>query len=169
MTGTYTQAPKAAGMHGWAPEVIGAVGKPGSDPDGYLRVFYAQTSNSRDAGRRSLERMFARQADRDTPTTWPDPAGPIRRRVRMGYPRPLLPATSSGDPRRGPGRQRRQRPHGPTPLLLPAGRAHPKRQRQDLPRRSPRVPVPAPLGVRRRCPRLSQPLKSRLPSSQAAH
>ncbi len=70
MTGTYTQAPKAAGMHGWAPEVIGAVGKPGSDPDGYLRVFYAQTSNSRDAGRRSLERMFARQADRDTPTTW---------------------------------------------------------------------------------------------------
>ena len=67
-----SSSPKgAAGMHGWAPEVIGAVGKPGSDPDGYLRVFYTQTANSRDAGRQSQQRMFARQADRDTPTTWP--------------------------------------------------------------------------------------------------
>jgi pimeloyl-ACP methyl ester carboxylesterase len=67
-----SSAPKgAAGMHGWAPQVIGAVGKPGSDPDGYLGVFYTQTANSRDAGRQSQQRMFARQADRDTPTTWP--------------------------------------------------------------------------------------------------
>jgi pimeloyl-ACP methyl ester carboxylesterase len=66
-----SSAPKGAvGMHGWSPEVIGAVGKPDSDPDGYLRVFYTQTPNSRDAGRRSQERMSARQADRDTPTTW---------------------------------------------------------------------------------------------------
>ena len=66
-----SSAPKgAAGMHGWAPEVIEAVGKPGTDPDGYLRVFYTQTSTSRDAGHQSQARMFARQADRDTPTTW---------------------------------------------------------------------------------------------------
>jgi pimeloyl-ACP methyl ester carboxylesterase len=66
-----SSAPKgAAGMHGWAPEVIDAVGKPGSDPDGYLRVFYTHTSTSRAAGRKSLERLFARQANRDTPTTW---------------------------------------------------------------------------------------------------
>jgi pimeloyl-ACP methyl ester carboxylesterase len=60
----------AAGMHGWAPAVIEAVGKPVTDPDGYLRVFYSSSSASRDAGRQSLARMFARQADRDTPTTW---------------------------------------------------------------------------------------------------
>jgi pimeloyl-ACP methyl ester carboxylesterase len=67
-----SSAPKgAAGMHGWAPEVIGAIGKPGSDPDGYLQVFYTQTANSRDAGHTSQQRMFARQTDRDTPTTWP--------------------------------------------------------------------------------------------------
>jgi pimeloyl-ACP methyl ester carboxylesterase len=66
-----SSAPKgAAGMHGWAPEVIDAVGKPGTDPDGYRRVFYTQTSASTEAGRRSLERMLARQADRDAPTTW---------------------------------------------------------------------------------------------------
>jgi pimeloyl-ACP methyl ester carboxylesterase len=62
---------RAVGMHGWASEVIGAVGKPGSDPEGYLRVFYTRTANGRDAGRQSQQRMFARQADRDTPTTWP--------------------------------------------------------------------------------------------------
>jgi pimeloyl-ACP methyl ester carboxylesterase len=66
-----SSAPKgAAGMHGWAPDVIDAVGKPGTDPDGYLRVFYTQTAASRDAGRQSQQRMFARQADRDAPTTW---------------------------------------------------------------------------------------------------
>jgi pimeloyl-ACP methyl ester carboxylesterase len=66
-----SSAPKgAADMHGWAAEVIDAVGKPGTDADGYLRVFYTQTSYSRDAGRLSLQRMFARQSDRDAPTTW---------------------------------------------------------------------------------------------------
>jgi pimeloyl-ACP methyl ester carboxylesterase len=62
-------APKGAtGMHGWAPEVIDAVGKPGTNPDGYLRVFY--TGTGRDVGRKSLERMLARQTDRDIPSTW---------------------------------------------------------------------------------------------------
>ena len=35
-----SSAPRgAAGMHGWAPEVIGAVGAPARSPDGYLGVF----------------------------------------------------------------------------------------------------------------------------------
>src|SRR5260221_13936021 len=40
----------AAGMHGWAPEVIGAVGQPGPAPEGYLPVFFAATDTSREAG-----------------------------------------------------------------------------------------------------------------------
>jgi pimeloyl-ACP methyl ester carboxylesterase len=40
----------AAGMHGWAPEVIGAVGQPEPNPQGYLDVFFAPTSTSREAG-----------------------------------------------------------------------------------------------------------------------
>jgi pimeloyl-ACP methyl ester carboxylesterase len=66
-----SSAPKGgAGMHGWAPEVIGAVGKPKTDPAGYLDVFFARSSSSRNAGEEALKRMFARTEDRDTPTSW---------------------------------------------------------------------------------------------------
>ena len=57
-------------MHGWAPEVIGAVGKPQTSPDEYLDVFFARSSASRSAGGEALQRMYARQTDRDEATTW---------------------------------------------------------------------------------------------------
>jgi pimeloyl-ACP methyl ester carboxylesterase len=60
----------AAGMHGWAPEVIGAVGQPAPNPDGYLGVFFAGSAESRQAGMETLGRLTARTADRDKPTTW---------------------------------------------------------------------------------------------------
>ena len=44
-------APRGAGgMHGWAPEVIGAVGAPERSPDGYLDVFFTRSAASRQAG-----------------------------------------------------------------------------------------------------------------------
>src|SRR5580765_3210296 len=60
----------AAGMHGWAPEVIAAVGSPETTPEGYLEVFFAPTTTSRAAGKEALGRIFGRTADRDAPTTW---------------------------------------------------------------------------------------------------
>jgi pimeloyl-ACP methyl ester carboxylesterase len=60
----------AAGMHGWAPEVIGAVGTPETSPQGYLGVFFARTSTSLDAGRAVAARIFGRTINRDAPTTW---------------------------------------------------------------------------------------------------
>jgi pimeloyl-ACP methyl ester carboxylesterase len=61
----------AAGMHGWAPEVIGAVGTPETTPQGYIAVFFAPTDTSREAGRQAAGRIFGgRTADRDAPTTW---------------------------------------------------------------------------------------------------
>ena len=60
----------AAGMHGWAPEVIGAVGTPETSPGEYLNVFFARSSSSRQAGQEALQRMYARTEDRDTATTW---------------------------------------------------------------------------------------------------
>jgi pimeloyl-ACP methyl ester carboxylesterase len=60
----------AAGMHGWAPEVIGAVGQPQANPQGYLDVFFAHTSTSREAGQQVAGRIFGRTANRDEPTTW---------------------------------------------------------------------------------------------------
>jgi len=60
----------AAGMHGWAPEVIGAVGTPHTSPEAYLDVFFARSAVSRQAGAEALRRLYARTEDRDTATTW---------------------------------------------------------------------------------------------------
>jgi pimeloyl-ACP methyl ester carboxylesterase len=64
-------APKGAdGIHGWAPEVIGAVGKPETSPDEYLGVFFTSSPASRKAGQEALGRMYSRTEDRDANTTW---------------------------------------------------------------------------------------------------
>lgn len=60
----------AAGMHGWAPEVIEAVGKPETSPGEYLDVFFTSSPSSRKAGQEALQRMYARTDDRDAATTW---------------------------------------------------------------------------------------------------
>jgi pimeloyl-ACP methyl ester carboxylesterase len=61
----------AAGMHGWAPEVIGAVGARETTPEGYISVFFAPSDTSREAGRQAAGRIFGgRTTDRDGPTTW---------------------------------------------------------------------------------------------------
>jgi pimeloyl-ACP methyl ester carboxylesterase len=60
----------AAGMHGWAPEVIGAVGKPQTSPEEYIGVFFAPSPSSRQAGQESVKRQYARTEDRDAATTW---------------------------------------------------------------------------------------------------
>ncbi len=66
-----SSAPKGAvGMHGWAPEVIGAVGTPKTSPEEYLSVFFTRSEASRQAGKEALQRMYARTDDRDAATTW---------------------------------------------------------------------------------------------------
>jgi len=61
----------AAGMHGWAKDVIDAVGQPQTSPEGYLSVFYAPSPSSQAAGGQSAQRIFgARTEDRDADTTW---------------------------------------------------------------------------------------------------
>jgi pimeloyl-ACP methyl ester carboxylesterase len=60
----------AAGMHGWSPEVVAAVGRPDTKPEGYLSVFFAPTDTSLRAGQEAARRIFGRAANRDEPTTW---------------------------------------------------------------------------------------------------
>jgi pimeloyl-ACP methyl ester carboxylesterase len=60
----------AAGMHGWAPGVIAAVGAPAPNPDGYLEVFFTGSAASRRSGVETLGRLTAREEGRDRPTTW---------------------------------------------------------------------------------------------------
>jgi pimeloyl-ACP methyl ester carboxylesterase len=64
-------APQGApGMHGWAPQVIAAVGGREPNPQGYLDVFFAHTDTSRQAGQEAAGRIFGRTTDRDEPTSW---------------------------------------------------------------------------------------------------
>jgi pimeloyl-ACP methyl ester carboxylesterase len=60
----------AAGIHGWAPEVIGAIGTPETSPEAYLGVFFTPSPSSRQAGQEALRHMYARTEDRDQATTW---------------------------------------------------------------------------------------------------
>jgi pimeloyl-ACP methyl ester carboxylesterase len=56
---------------GWAPAVIGAVGKPQTTPVDYMSVFFAPTQTSTEAGKQAASRIFgSRTVDRDQPTTW---------------------------------------------------------------------------------------------------
>ena len=57
-------------MHGWAPEVIAAVGQPEPNPEGYLGVFFSGSTASKEAGAETLKRKFVRKDDRDRPTSW---------------------------------------------------------------------------------------------------
>ncbi|HXZ76946.1 MAG TPA: alpha/beta hydrolase [Streptosporangiaceae bacterium] len=66
-----SSAPRgAANMHGWAPEVIGAIGTRQTSPEAYLEVFFTRSAASRRAGQEALRRMYTRTEDRDTATTW---------------------------------------------------------------------------------------------------
>jgi pimeloyl-ACP methyl ester carboxylesterase len=106
-----SSAPKGAdGIHGWAPEVIGAVGTPETSPDEYLEVFFASSPASRKAGQEALGRMYARTEDRDAATSWavreaqydavcswgiPD-HGALQRLAGMEH--PVFVANGDGDP-----------------------------------------------------------------------
>jgi pimeloyl-ACP methyl ester carboxylesterase len=67
-----SSAPQGAGgMHGWAPDVIGAVGKLETSAEEYLSVFFTGSEASRAAGQAVLGRIYgARTADRDADTSW---------------------------------------------------------------------------------------------------
>lgn len=64
-------APQGApGMHGWAPDIIRAIGEPTTDAEGFLHGFFTDSSASRAAGTEFLGRIFSRTQGRDKDTTW---------------------------------------------------------------------------------------------------
>ena len=73
----------AARMHGWAPDVIGAVGGPETSPEGYLDVFFARSSASWHAGPAAQVRQDRRPGPGDD---LGDPERSIRRGLRLGIP-----------------------------------------------------------------------------------
>ncbi|MFC6159963.1 alpha/beta fold hydrolase [Kribbella jiaozuonensis] len=66
-----SSAPQGAdGMHGWAPEVIGAIGKRETSAEEYLSVFFAGSPSSIAAGKKTLQGVYGRTDGRDTATSW---------------------------------------------------------------------------------------------------
>jgi pimeloyl-ACP methyl ester carboxylesterase len=67
-----SSAPQGArGMHGWAPEMIGAIGEPATSPAEYLGVFFTASEASRTAGEQVASHVFGeRIVERDAPTSW---------------------------------------------------------------------------------------------------
>jgi pimeloyl-ACP methyl ester carboxylesterase len=64
-------APQGApGMHGWAPDIIAAIGEPSTDAEGFLHGFFTDSAASRAAGTQFLGRISSRVDDRDEQTTW---------------------------------------------------------------------------------------------------
>jgi pimeloyl-ACP methyl ester carboxylesterase len=124
----------AAGTHGWAADVIAAVGAPKPDPDKILDVFYTQSTASRTAGQQAFQRMTAGTQDRDRATTWQTRQARYDAACAWGVPVhallqrlsaidvPVFVANGDSDP------------HDPAPLLLLARRPDPAGPREDLPR-----------------------------------
>ena len=84
----------AAGMHGWAPEVIGAVGGLQPGPEQYLSVFFpARLPAGKLAGGPAAH---VRQNRGPGPGDHlGDPQRPVRRGLHLGNPRPRAAAASS--------------------------------------------------------------------------
>ena len=140
----------AAGMHGWAPEVIGAIGTRQTSPEAYLGVFFTPSAASRQAGQEALRRMYARTEDRDKATTWATRDAQYDAVCTWGIPDHARLQRAQCHRHAGVRRERRQRPDDPAPLLPPARRPDPGCPRENLPRLGARLPVPASRRVRRR-------------------
>jgi pimeloyl-ACP methyl ester carboxylesterase len=92
-----SSAPRgAAGMHGWGPEVIGAVGTPKTSPDGYVSVFFAPTETSREAGKQATT-WQTRQAQYDAVCAWGIPNHSMLQRV-AAIEMPVFVANGDSDP-----------------------------------------------------------------------
>jgi pimeloyl-ACP methyl ester carboxylesterase len=101
----------ASGMHGWAADVIAAVGKPETSGEDYVSVFFTASAASRAVGQEVLGRLFgARTVDRDAPTdwqtrlaqydavcTWGQPNHSLLERV-SAIAKPVFAATGDSDP-----------------------------------------------------------------------
>lgn len=60
----------ASGMHGWADDIIDAVGSTQTTADQLLHAFFTESATSRAAGGEFLGRIFARSEGRDEGTDW---------------------------------------------------------------------------------------------------
>jgi pimeloyl-ACP methyl ester carboxylesterase len=129
-----SSAPRgAADVHGWAPEVIGAVGTPKTSPGGYLDVFFAPTETSREAGNHAAGRIFGgRTTDRGEPTTWQTRQASTTPSAAGAYPTTRCSSQPQSASRSSGGRATRARPMRSGDTAMPVGRpGHLRARRGD--------------------------------------
>ena len=69
----------AAGMHGWAADVIGAVGRPEPSPEGYLGIFFTSSAASRASRPEGAAADAGQDAGPGQGHDLGDTPGPVRR------------------------------------------------------------------------------------------
>jgi pimeloyl-ACP methyl ester carboxylesterase len=60
----------AAGMHGWADDVMANVGVPNPTPKGYADVFFTRSAAGLDAAAKAVKRIYGRERGRDAVPSW---------------------------------------------------------------------------------------------------
>jgi pimeloyl-ACP methyl ester carboxylesterase len=60
----------AAGMHGWADDVMACVGGPNPTPKGYADVFFTHSAAGLDAAAQAVQRIYGRAEGHDAVTSW---------------------------------------------------------------------------------------------------
>ena len=100
-------APQGApGMHGWAPDIIKAVGEPRTDAEGLLHAFFTGSAASRDAGAKFLGRIFSRTGRPGPGDQLADAQRPVRRGPQVGHAQLRCAATTERDHPAGVHRER---------------------------------------------------------------
>ena len=117
----------AAGMHGWAQDVIDAVGNRSRIPTGTSPCSSRHPPRVTGRASRRSQRMSARTSDRDEPTAWQTRLAQYDAVCTWGMPNHAELQRVSAIDTTGVRRQRRQRPDDPAALLLPARRPDPAR------------------------------------------
>ena len=108
----------AAGMHGWAPDVIGAVGPAGDESRRDTSTSSSpHSATSREAGQQAAARIFGRTTERDEPTSWETRQAQYDAVCAWGIPNHSLLERVTAIDLPGLRRQRRRRPDDPAPQL----------------------------------------------------
>ena len=161
-------APQGApGMHGWAPDIIKAIGSPKTDAEGLLHGFFTDSDASRTAGAEFLQRIFSRTKDRDQETSWQTRNAQYDAVLKWG-PQLWRAAEAQRDQAAGVHHKRRQRSDDPALVLASRCEPYSGRVGQVLPRCRARLPFPARGRVRRGCQQVSPVLATRVIESPSS-
>ena len=161
-------APRGApGIHRWSDEVYALATPDVSNAEGFVKLFFSGSDESRAKGMEFLQRAYARSVDRDAQTDLATRDAQLAAHHPLGNPGSIEARAPGGDRPAGARRERRQRlddahREQPSPRRAPA-----QRPAAHLPRLGPRLSRPVPRALRRARHRLPRRRLAQLVSRRA--